>query len=58
MKLRCWWRQPNDKCNARNWAWSSVIIRGWAGGEAAEGGDVCILIDDPHCPTAETSTSL
>ena len=30
----------------------------WGGREAKEGGDICMHIDDSHCCTAETNTTL
>lgn len=31
---------------------------GWGGREAQEGRDTCIHMDDSHCCTAETNTTL
>ena len=30
----------------------------WGGREAQEGGDICIIMTDLHCCTAETNTTL
>ena len=33
-------------------------VAGWSGREAPEGGDICILIADSCCCTAETNVTL